>query len=132
MESNTRIIKEANIPIADISLGSDGIVYVLLKKDKTLDVDAQLQMLKVYNELTEGKLTPFLFEAEERFIVTKEARENAVQLEEKSPCKAMAVVVENLAYTMIANFYMKFHKPKRPYKVFNNRRDALKWLKGFL
>ncbi len=42
---------------------------------------------------------------------------------------ATAVVVDTLAYKLIANFYLKFNKPKRPYKVFSKEEEAIKWLK---
>ena len=77
MKENPYIIKEFNIKIADIALKSDGLVHVLFKKDNILDVPAQMDMLQAYGIVTEGKLTPFIFEAEERFTVTKEARDNA-------------------------------------------------------
>lgn len=132
MSSEPAVIKEIILPEVTISLKNDGITYVFFKKNCVLDVTLQLRMLDIYNEITNKKLTPFIFEADEGLIVTKEARDNAITIEESSPCKAMAVVVTNIAYALIANFYMKFNKPKRPYKVFSKRAEALEWLKGYL
>ena len=44
---------------------------------------------------------------------------------------ADAFVINSLAQKMIADFYLKFHKPERPTKVFNNREKAVKWLLSF-
>jgi hypothetical protein len=126
------IVKEIDLKEVRISLKSDGIVHVLLKANSVLDIELQMRMLDAYNVVTEKKLTPFIFEAEDGINVTKEARDNAILIEEISPCKAMAVVVDNIAYAMIGNFYLKFNKPKRPYKVFKNRKDGLDWLFQFL
>ncbi|MDI1353515.1 MAG: hypothetical protein PSX36_01265 [bacterium] len=128
MASQTTLIKEIRIPEGFIQLRSNGIVYVKLFENTILDVPLQLRMLACYQEITERKLTPFLFEGEGGVTVTKEARDNAVHLEDISPCKAMAVVVTTIAIAIIANFYFKFNKPKRPYKVFKNQQDAVTWL----
>lgn len=131
MSQEPQIVREIDLKEVRISLKSDGIVYVLLKANTVLDIELQMRMLEAYNVVTEKKLTPFIFEAEEDINVTKEARDNAILIEEISPCKAMAVIVDNIAYAMIGNFYLKFNKPKRPYKVFKNRKEALEWLYQF-
>lgn len=125
------VIKELDLPEANIALKSDGIVYVLLKDNITLDVELQTRMLEAYCIVTDKTLIPFIFEAGEGIIVTKEARDNAILIEDISPCKAMAIVVNNIAYAMIGNFYLKFNKPKRPYKVFKSREEGLKWLEQY-
>ncbi len=132
MSSNLTVLKEVVLPEVTVSLKSDGIVYVKYNQDVTLDLDLQAKSLVAFNEVTEKKLTPFLFEADLGISVTKEARDNAIVMEDHTPCKATAVLVQNIAYALIANFYMKFNKPKRPYKVFNNREEAIEWLDTFI
>lgn len=73
--------------------------------------------------------TPFIFEAGNDVSVTKEARENAIKLEERSPMGACAVIVSNTAYVLIANFYYKFNKPTIPYNVFKKFEKGIDWLK---
>ena len=43
---------------------------------------------------------------------------------------AQAIVVNNLAVSMIANFYLKFKQPLRPVKLFDNKRKAINWLES--
>ncbi|MBL4625165.1 MAG: hypothetical protein JKY42_08515 [Flavobacteriales bacterium] len=43
--------------------------------------------------------------------------------------KGQAIVVNNLHTRMLANFYMKFHKPANPIKVFSNYQKAVEWLR---
>jgi hypothetical protein len=126
------IIKEIDLEEANISLRSDGIVYVFFKENCVLDVKLQHKMLGSYNEVTGSKMTPFLFMADKGVTLTKEARDNAIIVEEITPCSASAVVVTNLAYKLIANFYMQFNKPLRPYKVFSNKGEAVEWLKKYM
>ncbi len=39
-----------------------------------------------------------------------------------------AVVISNFAQKIIANFYIKFNKPKMPTKVFTSTEKALEWI----
>jgi hypothetical protein len=131
IESNTDFVKEIKVAEATLRLRTDGIVHVIFHSHVTLDIPLQLKMLELYQQLTKGKKTPFLFSAMEGVVVTKEARDNAITLEEQSPVSAVAVIADNLAYRIIANFYLKINKPKSPYKVFKKVEDAIKWLEQF-
>lgn len=110
----------------------EGIAHVHFKDNFEMDVPAQLRLLEIYKQITQGKPTPFMFTAGEGVSITKEARDNATSLEDESPLVASAIVVNSTAYLLIANFYLKFNKPKRPYKVFKDVNVALNWLKTFL
>jgi hypothetical protein len=101
---------------------------VYLKDGTELNVELQMKMLEIYDELTGGVKSPFIFEANPSVTITKEARDNAISLEERSPMGSCAVVVNTTAHLLIANFYYKFNKPKVPYKVFKDFDKAIKWL----
>jgi hypothetical protein len=122
------IIKEIKLPEATLSLREDGIVRVLYHDNTTLDVPLQLRMADAFNEITGGKKSFFIFEAGENVIVTKEERNNEFNLEDVT-ILASAVIAHNLAYRIIANFFIKVQKPKGQYKVVANMEDALSWLK---
>lgn len=112
-----------------ITLRKDDIVHVVFKEDAVLDTTLQLEMLDKYIEITKGVPHLFIFDAMLGVEITKEARENASNLETKAPIIAGAIIAKTLAYKMIANFYIKFNKPKHPYKVFNDFNKAVEWLK---
>ena len=131
MEQAINDIKKIDIPEAHITYGEDGIVYVRFKANVVVDVPLQMKLLELYNGFL-TKRVPFLFEAEEGATINKEARDNSRNIEHLVPFKATAVVVDNLAQAMVANFYMKFNKPGHPYKVFNKRADAIQWLKQYV
>lgn len=40
-----------------------------------------------------------------------------------------ALVLTSLAHRLIAQFYINYHKPNHPTKIFSNERDALIWLR---
>ncbi len=126
----SKIVKQIVLPEASLSLREDGIVMVFYKNNILLDVPLQLRMADAFNEIADGKKSLFIFEAGENVIVTKEARDNALKLEDSTPILASAVVANNLAYRIIANFFIKVQRPKGKYKVVANREEALLWLKS--
>ena len=122
------IIKELDYLEVNLQLKSNEIVYVLFKDNCVIDVDFQMRLLDYYIDITNGKLMAFIFLAAENVSVTNEARDNAILIENQSMVGASALIVTNLAYKIIANFYMEVNKPKRPLKAFGNEEEAINWL----
>lgn len=129
MNQEHRLIRK--IITDDIIIGKrdDGIIHVYYKEHTELDVKLQLETLGYYIEMCGDKPHPFIFEADEYVTITKEARDNALSLEEQSPLAMSAIIVKNLAHKLIADFYLKFNKPRRPYKVFKDFQEGINWLK---
>lgn len=46
--------------------------------------------------------------------------------------KAQAIIIDSLSNRILANFYIKFHKPANPIKMFADEKEAIQWLKQFL
>jgi len=130
LENAVEIIKQIKLLEATLSLRQDGIVQVLYHDHTILDIPLQLKMAEAFNNIADGKKSLFIFEAGEGVIVTKDARNNALKLEDSTPILASAVVANNLAYRIIANFFIKVQKPKGKYKVFASKEEAIKWLKS--
>lgn len=129
IEANIYTINEIDLPEVNIQRKSNDIIYVLFKDNCTLHIDLQMRLLEQYNKIAENKLMPFIFMAAENVSITKEARDNAVKIEDISMIGSSAVIVTSLPYKLIANFYLRFNKPKRPFKVFSDEEQAVKWLK---
>ena len=128
LESPIIILKEIDVPEASIKLRSDGIVLVHYKKNVTIDADTQFSMRELFKELAPGKKLNYIFSADAGVSFTKDARENSAKSTQDSPIAAYAVIANNLAYRIIANFYLKVNKPKVPFKLFPNTEEALFWL----
>lgn len=45
---------------------------------------------------------------------------------------ADAFIVSSLAQKIVANFYLKYNKPKQPTRAFTNLADARKWIMQFV
>lgn len=115
-----------------LSINSDGIGQMHFKDNITFDIPEQMEHLKNLIEITNGQKTPFVVTAGENVTITKDARDNAIVIEDDSPVCASAIVVQNLAYKLLAEFYIKIQKPKQPYKIFTNQDSAFEWCKQFV
>lgn len=111
-----------------VSLRADGIVHVYIKANTHISVEVQERMLAAYWEITTIN-RPFIFEADEFVSISKEARVNAQVIEERSPVSASALVITNLGQRIIADYYYRFNRPKRPLALFKSVEAALEWLK---
>lgn len=118
--------------IAIITLTNEGIGHQHFKDNVTMDIPEQLENLDAIIKICKGHPTPFVITAGKNFIITKDARDHALSLEVRSPINANAIVVQNLAYRLIAEFFIKVQKPKMPYKIFTDQESAFEWCKQFL
>lgn len=118
--------------VAIVRSRKDGIVHVTFKEGTEIDADLQDRMIEVYLEICGGRKRPFLYTGIGDVTITKEGREHSKNLEDVFPTTATAVIADNLAYKLIANFYLKVNKPKTPYKVFKDFPSAESWLKKFI
>lgn len=111
-----------------ITLSSDAIVHITYLQGKIIDVAEKKEELKANLEITEGQKLPFMISFESYVTITKEAKEYSIEIEPQQPFLAVAIIVENLAYQLMADFYFKFYKPKVAYKVFKSEERAAEWL----
>ncbi len=125
--NHNRYVSQVETDDVVVSLRKDGIVHVYIKPNVHITVEVQLRMLEAYHQATDIP-RPFVFEAGEFTSISKEARLNAVKLEEQSPIIATAIVVKNLGQRIIADYYYKFNKPKSPLKIFTRSEEAILWL----
>ncbi len=62
---------------------------------------------------------------------SKEAREYYADSEYNKYRVADALLVNSLAMKLVVNFFMRFHKPEIPTKMFDNLESARTWLSTF-
>ena len=119
--------------VAQISLLEDGICLVKLDTSRYDHMGAPeaLEIAEIIENLCKGKPHCILTDTSgvegqveplAREILSSHAGFSKVR-------KAEAFVVESLANRLIANFYIKFNRPKNPTKIFNKMESALAWLR---
>lgn len=123
-----KVLKKTETQTACISLCDDSIMRVMLKKGAEIDQSKAQENIKAYISLSMGEKVAYIFYSEDESVIyTEEARRNAKQHEALFPKICVAVIVNSLAQRMIANFYLNFHKPGYPFKVFEKMSDAEAW-----
>jgi hypothetical protein len=127
-----KIISQIETTVAVIGVDENGIVHVHYKDYALYDIAQQLENKEAIHQLIGTHPTPFIITSGENVIFTKSARENALKIEPTSPVCASAIVIDNLAYRLVAEFYIKIQKPKKPHKIFTSKEKAYEWCKQFL
>jgi hypothetical protein len=61
--------------------------------------------------------------------ISPEAREYAAAGKLSEIYDRLAIIADAPATFLVANFFLKFHKPPRPTRIFRNETDALQWLR---
>ncbi len=112
-----------------VAMRHDGIVHVKFLSNTEINIEFQDLLYDHYNQITLGKKAYFIFEGGEFISVTKDARENSVELEKNSLKLAYAIVFKNLGQRILADFYYTVNRPKLPYKVFSSFEKGIEWLK---
>lgn len=122
------VIKKIEINAAQISLCSDGIIRVMIKKNIEVTASHLKEMFEIYNELTQGQKYSFIYYTEDGSTsVSEDGRAYSKSKEHSFPKACIAIVVTRLSQKLLANFYFKFNKPSYPFRVFNKMDEAEKW-----
>ncbi|PCJ84919.1 MAG: hypothetical protein COA57_08350 [Flavobacteriales bacterium] len=108
---------------------NDGIICVQVKDNAEVELEDSIQTFEVVKKLAgEGK-KPVLVLTGIGGTITPEVREFSSSERASEPTLAEAIVVKSLAHRIIVNFIINFNKPARPIKLFNDEKEAVKWLK---
>lgn len=125
---NYVILKKRDVLFARLSHCSDGIIRLSINKPVEITIEHLNQLFSAYNEFVEGQKYPVIYLIESDGVVIDDVARNYLRTNEKScPKICVAVMTKNLPLKIIANFYLKFHKPNTKIKVFNNEQEATTW-----
>ena len=76
--------------------------------------------------LANGETYAILFDANSNGTISFEAREEFAQSKKRI---AAAIVTNSLANKLLGNFFVNFHKPKTPSRMFTEDKEAIEWLR---
>ena len=124
------VIKESTTKTVRLRLLSNGVVHYSYLPNSTVCEIEHLVNHDAIVEFTQNIKHLVILDAGQFLNLTPEARKLIRKLEETVPVAARAVVVKTLGERMIINFYISFHKPIIPTKVFSNYENAMLWLKN--
>jgi hypothetical protein len=127
----SKIVKTLKLSFADITLDESGIIRVNYLSGSVIDVSEKKELFNAYQEITNDVKSLFIFKAQNNVNFTKEAKKYSIRVEPLQPFMAIAVVADNLAYQILADFYFKIYKPKVAYKVVKSEEKAIEWLLSY-
>lgn len=111
-------------------LRNDGIVHYKIKKNTMILLNDIMEHFHYFEKKYAGQKFLNIYEFEENAEIDDDARKWASDPEGNSFTIADAFVIQSMAQKLLGNFYLTFHKPVKPTKLFNNFEDALLWLKS--
>jgi len=113
-------------------MGEDGIARTKVKPFANVTLKEARENTESVDSLFIGKAFPLLIDSLDIQSMNKEARDH-FSVNNRSTCiNSFAVVIASPVSRVIGNFFMGINKPHVPARLFNNEKDALKWLKQFL
>lgn len=115
-------------PKAIYEYDGKGLLIVTLTDDLELDLEDIKEQRAVALSLHKGQPHVVLAIAGARTSATEAARKYASSNIPQGRV-AEAVIIKSLSVRLLGNFYLKFHKPGVPTKMFTDREEAIKWLK---
>lgn len=115
-----------------ITINNEGVGHIHYKDHTIYDLPQQEEDLNAIKIITKGIPTPFVLTAGNSVVFTKKAKDNSILISTIAPVSAYALIATNFAYRLIAQFYIKIHKPLIPFKIFAEEKDGFEWCKQFL
>ena len=111
---------------------NDGIVRTMVKPGAEIYLrDAEENTAAVATFYT-GKKFPLLVDLRNIKSISREAREHFSLKGRESVVNSFGMVLSSSLSRMVGNFFMTFHKPAVPVKLFNDEGKALAWLNRFV
>lgn len=104
------------------------ILFLTIHADEILTVDESQAISDWAINQFGGKPFKVLTEPEVNSQIESEVRNYLVAQDRKQRVKADAIIITNLPHRLLADFYMKFHRPDIPTKFFKNKEEAFEWL----
>jgi len=122
------IIKEVELPILKMYLLKHNIIKMAPFENVEMGVDDLMKMQEVKHDFVGENHYGVMFVAPTVGMMTKEARELASQELINKNAIVKAIVLNNLGMRLIASFFLKFNKPVKEHRIFDNEADAYIWL----
>jgi hypothetical protein len=116
--------------IGSVTLIEKYIIHIDILPEVDLDVPEIKLLHEAVLKVSKGEKYAILSTSGFACTITPAAREySATQPTMKEFRIAKALVVSNLAHSLVGNFYIKFNKPFNPTKMFRSKSEALNWLR---
>jgi hypothetical protein len=127
MEKTEKIDRTVTTSVCQISLEKNDVVFVKMNENAIIDVEEVDEKHQSLNELVDHQPYCMLVIPASGNSASAEARKYAARLKNKKVI-AEAIVVDNLAHRLLANFYIKVNRPRQKVRVFSSVPAGLAWI----
>lgn len=103
-----------------------------LKEGSDFDLPAIKEQYEAQNQLTGNDDYAVLVDATHHVSMSKECREFMAAYTNPRRKATALLTRNNLATIILANFYLRFHRPNVPTRMFSDETEAMNWLRQML
>ena len=107
----------------------DGLSWITFEQEAEITgEDAAMLLEFAKRTYVETEYFRVLVDLRTHPVISKEAREFAASGQLQSVISAFAILASDLSMKLVGNFFIHFHKPDQPTRVFTNEEEARTWL----
>jgi hypothetical protein len=128
MEKTSENIDYRDYKKFSFTLRKDGIVHYLIKANVLLSLSDIQEHYQYFEKNYKGQTFLNVYEFESNAEIDNDIRKWGSDPTGNTFTIADAIIMKSMPQKIIGNFYLTFHKPIKPTKLFNNVEDAIKWL----
>lgn len=123
----------------NLCLENDQVLFecrggILYGQYKVAEIDLATAKAATFlrQQITGGHPMPAIADISAVKQVPKDTREFFSSLQAGEDLPALAVVINNPVTRTMGNFFLKFHQPKYPFRLFTSMDEATLWIKQFI
>lgn len=123
-----QLLQEIKFRHSKVQLLDSKLVRIEIFGDTPIGRKEAKEMNDAIGVLSKGKEVLVLMLADEMTQFDKEAMDFSASDEGLLYTVADAMVVKSTAQRITANLYLRISRPRKPSRIFNSEKDAVKWL----
>lgn len=123
-----QLIQEIVFSYARVQLFDTKLIRLEIFGNQVIGKAEAREMNNAIGILSRGKESLVLILADEIATFSKEAMAFSASEEGLRYTTGDALVVKSLTQRLTANLYLKLSRPRKPSRIFNSEKDAVRWL----
>lgn len=106
----------------------DDILYVIIKENVDLGIPEMDELLEFSAKFLNYEKRYTIVDTRSNYNSSQEVSSHYANSDYVKYRYADAFIVNSLAMRLLVNFYIRFHKPKIPTRLFNDEQSAINWI----
>lgn len=107
----------------------DGLSWITFEREAEITGEDAAQLLEFAKQTyNDAEYYRVLVDLRSNPVISKEARDFAAGGTLRNYISAYAILANELSMRLVGNFFIHFHKPEQPTRIFTDENEARKWL----